>query len=46
MSFVFSIKDNLRASVEAATGGKVTVLYDDVGNPSFMVRDFRIPRRD
>ena len=38
MSFVFSIKDNLRASVEAATGGKVTVLYDDVGNPSFMVR--------
>jgi len=28
-------KDTLRASVEAATGGKVTVLYDDKGYPSF-----------
>lgn len=32
---VFS-KDTLRASVEAATGGKVTVLYDDKGYPSYM----------
>jgi len=32
------VKDNLRASVEAATGGKVTVLYDDKGYPSYMVR--------
>lgn len=30
------IKDDLRASVEASTGGKVTVLYDDKGYPSFM----------
>jgi len=29
-------KDTLRASVEAATGGKVTVLYDDLGLPSYM----------
>jgi len=29
-------KDSLRASVEAATGGKVTVLYDDKGYPSYM----------
>ena len=29
-------KDPLRASVEAATGGKVTVLYDDKGYPSYM----------
>lgn len=29
-------KDTLRASVEAATGGKVTVLYDDKGYPSYM----------
>jgi sulfatase modifying factor 1 len=28
--------DPLRASVEAATGGRVTVLYDDQGNPSYM----------
>jgi hypothetical protein len=34
-------KDSLRASVEAATGGLVTVLYDDGGHPSFMRR---IPR--
>ncbi|MBW2599337.1 MAG: SUMF1/EgtB/PvdO family nonheme iron enzyme [Deltaproteobacteria bacterium] len=32
---VFS-KDTLRVSVEAATGGKVTVLYDDKGYPSYM----------
>ena len=30
-------KDDLRASVEAATGGKVTVIYDDKGYPSYMV---------
>jgi len=30
------VKDNLRSSVEAATGGKVTVLYDDKGYPSYM----------
>ncbi|NDY73996.1 hypothetical protein DO021_19710 [Desulfobacter hydrogenophilus] len=29
-------KDSLRASVEAATGGKTTVLYDDKGYPSYM----------
>lgn len=29
-------KDSLRASVEAATGGLVTVLYDAGGHPSFM----------
>jgi formylglycine-generating enzyme required for sulfatase activity len=34
---VFS-KDALRTSVEAATGGRVTVLYDDKGYPSYMVR--------
>ena len=32
------VKDELRSSVEAATGGKVTVLYDDLGYPSYMVR--------
>ena len=32
----FSIKDNLRASVEAASNGRRTVLYDDYGNPSVM----------
>lgn len=30
------IKDDLRASVEAATGGKVTVLYTASGQPSYM----------
>ena len=30
-------RDALRQSVEAATGGRNTVLYDDVGNPSVMV---------
>jgi len=30
------IKDDLRASVEAATGGLVTVLYTAAGHPSFM----------
>jgi len=32
------IPDTLRASVEAASGGRVTVLYDDQGYPSYMVR--------
>jgi len=41
MSFVISVPDVLRQSVEAATGGRVTVLYDDKGYPSYMVR---IPR--
>ncbi|MCL1962260.1 MAG: hypothetical protein FWG56_10950 [Desulfovibrionaceae bacterium] len=30
------VKDDLRASVEAATGGKVTVLYTATGQPSYM----------
>jgi hypothetical protein len=30
------LKDTLRESVEATTGGKVTVLYDDKGYPSYM----------
>jgi hypothetical protein len=37
MAFVYSIKDTYRAAVEAATGGKNTVMYDDKGNPSVMV---------
>lgn len=41
MGFVFSVKDNYRAMVEAATGGKNTVMYDDKGYPSIMVA---IPR--
>jgi hypothetical protein len=32
------VKDSLRLSVEAASGGKVTVLYDDQDNPSYMRR--------
>lgn len=31
-------KDSLRSSVEAATGGLVTVLYDDGGHPNYMRR--------
>ncbi len=38
MPFVFSIKDTYRQAVEAATGGKNTVMYDDQGYPSIMVR--------
>lgn len=30
------VKDDLRASVEAATGGKCTVLYTQSGQPSYM----------
>ena len=36
MPFTFSIKDTYRQSVEAASGGKQTVLYDDKGIPSIM----------
>ncbi len=36
-----NIPDTLRASVEAATGGRQTVLYDNAGNPSYM---YVIPR--
>lgn len=32
------VPDTLRASVEAASGGRMTVLYDDQGYPSYMVR--------
>lgn len=35
MSIIFS-PDSLRQQVEAATGGHITVLYDDKGYPSFM----------
>lgn len=31
-------RDPLRAAVEAATGGNVTVMYDDKGYPSYMCR--------
>jgi hypothetical protein len=31
------LPDTLRAAVEAASGGRNTVLYDDQGNPSYMV---------
>jgi len=30
------VKDSLRASVEAATGGQVTVLYNTAGQPNYM----------
>lgn len=36
MPFTYSIKDTLRQSVEAASGGKQTVLYDVKGVPSFV----------
>ncbi|NMH83255.1 SUMF1/EgtB/PvdO family nonheme iron enzyme [Heyndrickxia coagulans] len=41
MAFILSTKDVYRQAVESATGGKNTVMYDDKGNPSIMVR---IPR--
>lgn len=41
MGFIYSMKDNYRAAVEAATGGKNTVMYDDKGYPCIMVA---IPR--
>ena len=37
MTFILSTKDAYRQAVEAATGGKNTVMYDDKGNPSIMV---------
>jgi hypothetical protein len=37
MAFIYSVKDTFRASVESASGGKNTVLYDDKGQPSIMV---------
>lgn len=37
MSFILSVKDTYRQAVEAATGGRNTVMYDDKGNPSIMV---------
>lgn len=37
MPFVLSVKDAYRQAVEAATGGKNTVMYDDKGIPSIMV---------
>ena len=37
MPFILSVKDTYRQSVEAATGGRNTVMYDDKGNPSVMV---------
>jgi len=33
------VRDNLRASVEASSGGRVTVLYDDKGISQLHVRD-------
>jgi hypothetical protein len=36
MSNIIFSPDSLRAQVEAATGGHVTVLYDDKGYPSYM----------
>jgi hypothetical protein len=38
MAITISITDALRQSVEAASGGKNTVLYDSKGYPSIMVR--------
>ncbi len=37
MPITISVPDVLRQSVEATSGGKNTVLYDDQGNPSIMV---------
>jgi hypothetical protein len=38
MAITISVPDALRQSVEAASGGKNTVLYDSKGYPSIMVR--------
>ena len=43
MSLIISTKDAYRQAVEAASGGRNTVMYDDRGNPSIMVA---IPRFD
>lgn len=37
MTFILSVPDTYRQAVEAATGGKNTVMYDDKGNPTIMV---------
>ncbi len=37
MATIF-VKDSLRTSVEASSGGKVTVLYNDKGQPGYYVR--------
>lgn len=37
MSIMISLKDSFRQAVEAASGGRNTVLYDRFGNPSIMV---------
>lgn len=37
MPFLLSVKDTYRQAVEAASGGRNTVMYDDKGNPSVMV---------
>lgn len=37
MPFIFSFKDTYRQAVEAASGGRNTVMYDDKGYPSIMV---------
>jgi formylglycine-generating enzyme len=36
MALTISVPDSLRASVEAASGGRQTVLYTAKGNPTFM----------
>lgn len=36
MSLTISVPDSLRASVEAASGGRQTVLYTALGQPTFM----------
>ena len=41
MAVEIFVRDPLRQAVEAASGGKNTVMYDDKGYPSVMVR---IPR--
>ena len=43
---IFSFKDASKASLEAMSGGRNTIMYDKAGNPSVMVRirnsNFRI----
>lgn len=39
-------RNDLRASVEAATGGRVTVLYTEKGQPSYMYKVPRFNRED
>ncbi|MGP8289050.1 hypothetical protein ACT3OH_02125 [Vreelandella zhanjiangensis] len=39
-------RNDLRASVEAATGGRVTVLYTEKGQPSYMYKLPRFNRED